>query len=157
MASPTADFPVWVIPTLPPCIARPGGLNGTIIVLKQGLSDPWREGEEFCLFDPCGLSLFCFGHSDCCRMFSKPHSPSPPNYASQEGLVQSSIPENVLTWSVVSVWNLVLVYVRDEEEIFPVLGILCVFLSLRFSPYNVVVRSRCSVKLKVLEIFITAW
>jgi hypothetical protein len=41
---------------------------------------------------------------------------------------------------------------------FPVLGILSIFLLLRFfSSYNEVVKSRCSVKLTVLEILSPMW
>lgn len=59
----------------------------------------------------------------------------PPNVLHKKELVPSNSIENIFHMiQLVLIWNLVLVYRRDEKENFPVLGIFVCFLSLRFFP-----------------------
>lgn len=51
---------------------------------ETGSAWPLKGGRGVYLSDPFGLPLFCFGNSDCYRVFSKPYSPSPPNCASEK-------------------------------------------------------------------------
>lgn len=51
---------------------------------ETGSAWPLERGRGVYLSDPFGLPLFCFGNSDCYRVFSKSYSPSPPNCASEK-------------------------------------------------------------------------
>lgn len=97
-----------------------------ILDMKQDLLDPWREGDEFICLIPLASLCSVLGTlivTGC----SPNHTHLRPQIVLQKRPMQSNTFENVLMWSVVSIWNLVLVYGRDEKENSPVLGILYVF------------------------------
>lgn len=104
--------------------------------LRHETGSAWsvRRGRGFLFVWFIWLPLFCFGNSDCCRVFFKPYSPLPPDYASQKRLAQNNVTENVLTWSVVSIWNLVPIYGRMRRKFFPSWGFCVFFCLLDFSP-----------------------